>query len=304
MKVVFIEGKDMKRVVAGVLDVAYVEVGPPNGVPVFLLHSFPYDVHAYDVAAEHLAMAGWRCIIPFLRGYGSTRFRATNTPRSGQQAALGADVLALMDALAIPSAVLAGYDWGGRAACVVAALWPDRVRGLVSCGTGYNIQNIASGGTPVAPEQEHRSWYVYYFNTERGRAGLNINRHPLCRLIWQLFSPTWAFDDATFALTAVAFNNPDFVDVVIHSYRHRLGDVPGDPTLDSIESYLATQPHITVPSIVLQGKDDGVDPPTSSESIASHFTGPFQHHILAGVGHNLPQEAPFEFAEAVLALGV
>ncbi len=294
----------MKRVDAGVLDVAYVEVGPPDGDPIILLHGFPYDVHAYDVTAEHLAAAGWRCIIPFLRGYGPTRFRAADTPRSGQQAALGADVLALMDALALPNAVLAGYDWGGRAACVVAALWPDRVRGLVSCGTGYNIQNIASGGMPVAPEQEHRSWYVYYFNTERGRAGLTIHRHPLCRLIWQLFSPTWAFDDATFARTAAAFDNPDFVDVVIHSYRHRLGGVPGDPALDIIESRLAVRPNITVPSIVLQGKDDGVDPPTSVESITSHFTGLFQHRVLAGVGHNLPQEAPFEFTAAVLALSI
>ena len=293
----------MKRVIASVLDVAYLEVGPSDGAPIILLHGFPYDVHAYDVAAEHLAAAGRRCIIPFLRGYGSTRFRADDMPRSGQQAALGADLLALMDALAIPSAVVAGYDWGGRAACVVAALWPDRVRGLVSCGTGYNIQNIANGGKPVEPAQEHRSWYIYYFNTERGRAGLTINRHPLCRLIWQLFSPTWAFDDATFARTATSFDNPDFVDVVIHSYRHRLGNVVGDPALDSIESRLATQPHIAVPTIVLQGKDDGVDPPKPVESVASHFTGPFQHKVIAGVGHNLPQEAPVEFAEAVLALG-
>ncbi len=292
----------MKSVVAGVLNVAYLEVGPADGAPVILLHGFPYDVHAYDAAAEHLATAGRRCIIPFLRGYGPTRFLAIDTPRSGQQAALGADLLALMDALAIPSAVVAGYDWGGRAACIVSALWPDRVRGLVSCGVGYNIQNIVNGGKPVEPEQEHRSWYVYYFNTERGRAGLTVNRHPLCHLIWQLFSPTWAFDDATFARTAESFDNPDFVDVVIHSYRHRLGNVSGDTALDAIESRLAAQPNITVPSIVLQGKDDGVDPPTTVEGIASHFTGSFQHRSLTGVGHNLPQEAPIEFAQAVLAL--
>lgn len=293
----------MKRVAAGVLDVAYFEVGPPDGAPVILLHGFPYDAHAYDAAAERLAAAGQRCIIPFLRGYGPTRFRAAHTPRSGQQAALATDVLALMDALTIPSAVLAGYDWGGRAACVVAALWPERVRGLVSCGTGYNIQDIARGATPVAPEQEHRSWYVYYFNTERGRAGLSIDRHSLCHLIWQLFSPTWAFDDATFARTAVAFDNPDFVDVVIHSYRHRLGGVPGDPVLDVVEGRLAAQPDIIVPTIVLQGKDDGVDPPTPLQSVTPHFAGPFEQRTLAGVGHNLPQEAPAEFAEAVLALG-
>ncbi len=293
----------MKKVAAGVLDAAYFEVGPPDGDPVILLHGFPYDAHAYDAAAERLAAAGRRCIIPFLRGYGPTRFRAADTPRSGQQAALATDVLALMDALAIPNAVLAGYDWGGRAACVVAALWPERARGLVSCGTGYNIQDIARGEMPVAPEQERRSWYVYYFNTERGRAGLNMNRHSLCHLIWRLFSPTWAFDDATFARTAVAFDNPDFVDVVIHSYRHRLGGVPGDPVLDTIEGRLAAQPDITVPTVVLQGKDDGVDPPMPLRSVAPHFVGPFEQRTLPGVGHNLPQEAPSEFAEAVLALG-
>ena len=220
----------MKRIVAGVLEIAYLEAGPSDGAPVILLHGFPYDVHAYDAVAELLAANGRRCIIPFLRGYGSTRFLAPTTPRSGQQAALGADLLALMDALAIPSAVLAGYDWGGRAACIVAALWPERARGLVSSGNGYNIQNIAKAPIPLAPEAEHRFWYQYYFHSERGRAGLTANRRALCRLLWRLWSPTWAFDDAMFARSAGAFDNPDFVDVVIHSYRHRFGGIAGDPT--------------------------------------------------------------------------
>jgi pimeloyl-ACP methyl ester carboxylesterase len=187
----------MKRIVAGVLEVAYLETGPADGEPVILLHGFPYDVHAYDEVAERLAAAGRRCIVPYLRGYGPTRFLSADTPRSGEQAALGADLLALMEALQIPRAVLAGYDWGGRAACIVAALWPERVRGLVSSGSGYNIQNIAGAGRPAAPEQEHRFWYQYYFHSERGRAGLTANRRALCHLLWKLWSPSWDFDDAT-----------------------------------------------------------------------------------------------------------
>ena len=293
----------MKRIVAGVLEVAYLEAGPPNGAPVILLHGFPYDVHAYDAVAARLVAAGRRCIIPFLRGYGATRFLMAETPRSGQQAALGADLLALMDALAIPNAVLAGYDWGGRAACIVAACWPERVQGLVSGGAGYNIQHIARAGIPVAPEKEYRLWYQYYFCSERGRAGLDANRRALCRLIWQLWSPTWTFDEATFAQSAKAFDNPDFVDVVIHSYRHRFGGIPGDPALDAIESRLAALPRIAVPSIVLHGEDDGVDPPETTDRNAHYFTGPYERRIIPGAGHNLPQEAPVAFADAVLALG-
>ena len=287
---------------AGVLDVAYLDVGPKDGAPVILLHGFPYDAHAYDEAARHLAAAGRRCIVPFLRGYGPTRFRSADTPRSGQQAALGADLLALMDALAIPDAVLAGYDWGGRAACIVAALWPERVRGLVSCGAGYNIQDIAKAGIPVPPEEVYRYWYQYYFHSERGRAGLQANRATLCRLIWRLWSPTWAFDEATFARSALAFENPDFVEIVIHSYRHRFGGIPGDPALDAIENRLAEQPDIGVPCIVLQGADDGVDPPEAADHAASHFAGPYRRLIIPGAGHNLPQEAPAAFADAVLAV--
>ncbi|MEX2221921.1 MAG: alpha/beta hydrolase [Candidatus Rokuibacteriota bacterium] len=292
----------MKHIAAGVLDVAYLEAGPPDGTPAFLLHGFPYDVHAFDAVSERLAAAGRRCIIPYLRGYGPTMLRTADTPRSGQQAALGTDLLALMDALAIPRAVLAGYDWGGRAACIVAALWPERATGVISCGTGYNIQNIPQAGNPVAPEEEYRYWYQYYFHSERGRAGLTLNRRELCRLIWRLWSPTWDFDEATFARTAAAFENPDFVDIVIHSYRHRFGGIPGDPALDAIESLLAGQPDIAVPGIVLQGGDDGVDPPQIGDSDAPHFTSFYERRIVPGVGHNFPQEAPEAFANAVLAL--
>jgi pimeloyl-ACP methyl ester carboxylesterase len=292
----------MKHIAAGVLDVAYLETGRADGAPVILLHGFPYDVHAYDEVAERLAAAGRRCIVPYLRGYGLTRFLSVDTPRSGEQAALGADLLALMDALEIPSAVLAGYDWGGRAACIVAALWPERVRGLVSSGSGYNIQDIASAGKPLAPEQEHRFWYQYYFHSERGRAGLAANRRALCRLLWKLWSPSWEFDDATFERSAAAFDNPDFVDIVIHSYRHRFGGIPGDPAVQWIEDRLARQPEISVPSIVLQGADDGVDPPEEVDTDAPHFTRPYERRTFQRAGHNLPQEVPAAYAEAVLAV--
>lgn len=292
----------MKHIVAGVLDVAYLESGPPDGPPVMLLHGFPYDVHAYDAVAGRLASTGRRCIVPYLRGYGATAFLDADTPRSGQQAALGADLLALMDALRIPRAVLAGYDWGGRAACIVAALWPERVSGLVSCGSGYNIQDIAKAGQPAAPEAEYRYWYQYYFHTERGRAGLVLDRGAVCRLLWRLWSPSWAFDDEIFARSATAFDNPDFVDVVIHSYRHRFGGIPGDPTLDAIEACLAAQPAISMPSIVLQGGDDGVDPPSATDEDAGYFKGAYVRRIVPGVGHNVPQEAPEAFAKAVLDL--
>ncbi len=292
---------NIKRISAGDLDVAYYEAGPGDGAPVFLLHGFPYDVHAYEDVAQRLAHAGKRCIIPYLRGYGATTFLRPDTPRSGQQAALGADLLALMDALKVPSAVLAGYDWGGRAACIVAALWPDRVKGLVS-GGGYAIQDISAAGNPVAPEYEQLYWYQYYFHSERGRTGLALNRASLCRLLWRLWSPTWPFDDAVFARTGRAFDNPDFVDVVIHSYRHRFGLTPGDPRFDAIEGQLARQPRITVPTIVLRGDSDGVDPPQPTDEGAAHFAGSYELRYLAGAGHNLPQEAPSSFAEAVLAV--
>ena len=291
----------LHRIEAGVLDVAYFQTGPADGTPVLLMHGFPYDIHAYAEVAPRLAAQGCRVIVPELRGYGATRFLSADTPRSGEQAALGHDLLALLDALAIPRAVLAGYDWGGRAACVVAALWPERCAGLVSLNS-YNIQNIAQAMLPDTPENERSLWYQYYFHNERGRAGLAADRSGLCRLLWQLWSPTWAFDSATFERSAAAFDNPDFVDVVIHSYRHRFGLVAGDPALADIERQLAAQPAITVPTITFDGADDGVRPAASAALHARHFTGPRSHHVVPGVGHNLPQEVPQAFADAVLEL--
>jgi pimeloyl-ACP methyl ester carboxylesterase len=291
----------LKTVTAGVLEIAYQEAGPAEGTPVVLLHGFPYDVWAFGEVTPLLAAQGCRVIVPYLRGYGPTRFCSSATPRSGQQAALGHDLLQLLNALAVPSAVLAGYDWGGRAACIVAALWPERARGLVSCG-GYNIQDIAGSAVPQAPELEHRSWYQFYFHGERGRAGLAAHRRELGRLLWRLWSPSWTFDDATFERTAAAFDNPDFVEVVIHSYRHRFGLVPGDPALEEIERRLAARPPIAVPTVVLHGGDNAVSPASSSERHARFFTGRYARRLIPRVGHNVPQEAPRQFAEAVLSL--
>ncbi len=291
----------MKFVETATLQIAYEEAGPPDGPPVVLLHGFPYDIRAFDAVAPVLAQAGCRVVVPFLRGFGPTRFLSDATPRSGEQAALGADLLGLLDALALEPAVLAGYDWGGRAACIVAALWPERARGLVSC-EGYNIQDIAASAKPAAPEQEHRYWYQYYLHGERGRAGLAADRRAFCRLLWQLWSPGWMFDDKTFERTAASFDNPDFVDVVMHSYRHRFGLAPGDPALAGIEQRLAQRPAIAVPTVVLHGGDDGVGPAAQSEGQARHFTGPYTRQVVPGVGHNVPQEAPGSFALAVLGL--
>jgi len=293
--------RPLREVRAGVLGVAVFETGPSGGPPVVLLHGFPYDIHAYAEVAPMLAAAGCRVIVPYLRGYGPTRFLSAATPRSGEQAALGADLLALLDEMGIARAVLAGYDWGGRAACVVAALWPQRCAGLVSLNS-YNLQDIAQAMVPDSPENEQRFWYQYYFHCERGRAGLAANRRALTRLLWQLWSPTWAFDDATFERSAAAFDNPDFVDVVIHSYRHRYGLVPGDPAYAGIERRLAAQPVIGVPAITFDGADDGVRPPADASAQAARFSGPRSHRIVPGAGHNLPQEAPREFADAVLEL--
>ena len=291
----------LRHVKAGVLDVALYEAGPADGPPVFLMHGFPYDIHAYAEVAPLLAARGCRVIVPYLRGYGGTRFLEAATPRSGEQAALGADLLALMDALAIPKAVLAGYDWGGRAACVVAALWPERCTGLVSLNS-YNIQNIAKAMVPDTPENELSLWYQYYFHSERGRNGLEKDRRALCKLLWKLWSPTWVFDDATFERSAAAFDNPDFVDVVIQSYRHRFALVAGDPAYADIERRLAAQPVITVPSITFDGIDDGVRPPAPASAHALQFSGPRSHQLVPGAGHNLPQEKPHVFADAVWEL--
>ena len=291
----------MKRIRAGVLEIAYLESGPAGGPPVFLMHGFPYDVHAYAEVAPVLAAAGCRVVVPYLRGFGATRFLSADTPRSGEQAALGADLLALMDALGVARAVLAGYDWGGRAACVVSALWPGRCAGLVSFNS-YNIQAIAKAMEPDTPENEHMLWYQYYFHSERGRAGLAKDRRGVTRLLWKLWSPTWDFDEATFERSAAAFDNPDFVDVVIHSYRHRFGLVPGDPAYSQIERRLAAQPVISVPAITFDGADDGVRPPAAADAHAHRFTGPRSHRLVPGVGHNMPQEVPRVFADAVLEL--
>ena len=291
----------LKRVEAGVLSVAYEESGPADGAAVLLLHGFPYDVHAYDEVAPMLVAAGCRVIAPYLRGFGPTRFRTTDTPRSGQQAALAHDLLSLMDALAIQSGVLAGYDWGGRAACIVAALWPERARGLVS-GCGYNIQDIPGSIRPQVPEYEFRLWYQYYFHGERGRAGLEHNRYELSKLLWKQWSPTWRFDETVYARSAASFDNPDFVPVVIHSYRHRFALAPGDPAFEETERRLAAQPKIAAPTIALHGSDNGVTPVAVSEDHARFFGGAYERRVIPQAGHNLPQEAPCDFAAAVLSL--
>jgi pimeloyl-ACP methyl ester carboxylesterase len=284
------------------LEIAYEESGPAGGRPVVLLHGFPDDVRAYDGAVALLAAAGWRVLVPHLRGYGPTRFLSSETPRSGQQAALGRDLADFIDALGLERPVLAGYDWGGRAACIVAALWPERAAGLVTMG-GYNIQNIAAAAKPASPAAEYRYWYQWYFHTERGRAGLTANRRPLCRLLWELWSPNYHFDDAIYDRTAASFDNPDFVDVVIQSYRHRHGAAPGDPALEGLEARLSQQPTITVPTVSLHGECDGAAPPEGLERHAPHFTGAYESRVIPIAGHFLPREAPEAMVRAINDLG-
>ena len=283
------------------LEIAYLEAGPADGPTAILLHGFPYDVRSYDDAAARLAQDGVRTLTPYLRGYGPTRFLDPSTPRSGEQAALGADLRDFMDALNVDRAVLAGYDWGGRAACVVAALWPERAAGLVT-GAGYNIQDVAASVRPAPPAAELRYWYQYYFHTERGRAGLEANRSELAKLLWRLWSPEWDFSDETFARSAPSFDNPDYVDVVIHSYRVRYGYVDADPAYAAIEAALAKAPDITVPTINLHGLADGVHPAPSKDRQAGKFTGGYERRLLEAIGHNPPQEAPEAFAAAVSEL--
>ena len=292
---------NIRNIQAGVLSVALYEAGPPDGPPVFLMHGFPYDNHAYAEVAPLLAAQGCRVYVPYLRGFGPTRFLSDATPRSGEQAALGNDLRELMDALNVQKATLAGYDWGGRAACVVAALWPERCAGLVSFNS-YNIQNIAQSMVPDTPDNELKLWYQYYFHSERGRAGLAKDRRGVCKLLWKLWSPTWAFDDAMFECSAAAFDNPDFVDVVIQSYRHRYALAAGDPALLEIERRLAAQPPITVRSITFDGADDGVRPVAPASQHARLFTSLREHRVVPGVGHNMPQEVPQVFADAVMEL--
>ena len=289
---------ETKSIKAGVLRIGYLEHGNADGWPCVMLHGFPYDVHAYADTAPILAEAGARVIMPYMRGYGSTTFLSGNTVRSGEQAAFGSDLLALLDALDIERAVIGGYDWGGRAACVVSALRPERVVALVS-GNSYNIQNIARSLEPAKPAAEAAYWYQYYFHSERGRRGLTKDRRGIAKLLWEMWSPNWDFDEATFEQSAPAFDNPDFVEVVIHSYRHRYGLVTGDPAYRLIETHLSAQPQITVPTIAIDGTDDGVA--GSTKGHARRFTGPFEHREFDQAGHNLPQERPTDWAQAVFA---
>jgi pimeloyl-ACP methyl ester carboxylesterase len=288
------------KVSTPLLDIELEEYGVSTGVPVVLLHGFPYDIRSYQAVGPILADAGCRALVPYLRGFGPTRFRAAETMRSGQQAALGQDVIDLLDALDIPGAIVAGYDWGGRAACVAAALHPERILGLVSVD-GYNIQDIAHGHEPESAAQEKAKWYQHLFQSESGRLALERDREAICRLLWEDWSPTWSDATAAFQESAPSLHNPDWVDVVLHSYRHRRGNAPGDPAYDSAEAQLATAPAISVPTVVLAPTDDGFgrnDPWADRDQ----FTGAFRAEWMPGVGHNPPQENPHEFARAVLSL--
>ena len=291
----------MRTVRTPTLEIGYEERGEPAGAPVILLHGFPDDAHAWDAVAPPLAAKGCRVLAPYLRGYGPTRFLDAGAPRMAQQAAIGQDLLDFMAALGLERAALAGYDWGGRAACIVAILAPARVRALVTIG-GYNVQNTLAPPKPASASQERANWYQWYFNTERGRLGLETNRREICRLLWGDWSPGWRFDDATFERTAAAFDNPDFVPVVIHSYRHRHGNAPGDPRFDAIERRLAERPRIEVPSVILQGRDDTVDPPRRSETHRAMFPDGTERHVVPDAGHFMPREQPGVVVDALLTL--
>jgi len=289
----------IRQIDAGALNVGYVDAGPTRGRPVILLHGWPYDIHTYVDVAPLLATAGYRVIVPYLRGYGSTRLRSPDTLRNGQPAALASDVIALMDALKIRSAILGGCDWGARTAAIVAALWPERCQGLVSV-SGYLIGSQAAGKSPLPPKAELQWWYQYYFATERGRQGYEKYRHDFAKLIWQIASPQWQFDDATFERSAAAFDNPDHVDIVVHNYRWRLGLAEGEARYDDLERRLAEAPSITVPAITLEGDANGAPHPDPA-AYAEKFSGRYSHRNLSGgIGHNLPQEAPREFAGAIM----
>ena len=289
----------LRQVEAGVLNVAYAEAGPADGPAVILLHGWPYDIHSYAEVTPELAAAGYRVIVPYLRGYGPTRFLSDDTPRNGQQSALAADTIALMDALGIGAAIIGGFDWGARTAGIVAALQPERCRALVSV-SGYLIGNQAAGHTPLPPAAEQSWWYQFYFATERGRAGYDLNRREFARLIWQTASPQWKFDDATFDRTAASFHNEDHTSIVVHNYRWRLGLAEGEPQYAGQERKLGAAPLITVPTITMEGDANGAPHPEPA-TYRSKFSGRYEHRtITGGVGHNLPQEAPQAFARAVL----
>ena len=292
-----------KTVETPVLNIAYAESGPSQGFPVILLHGFPDDAHAYDDVAPPLAKAGHRVLVPYLRGYGPTKFRDAATPRMAEQAAIGQDVLDFADALRLPRFAVAGYDWGGRAAAIAAALHPDRVRALVLM-SGYSIQNTVGPFRPGPPEAEARAWYQWYFNTERGRAGLAANRRPLCRLLWQQWSPTWHFTDETYNQTAPSFDNPDFVDVVIHSYRHRIGNAPGEERFKTVEQELAKRPKIEVPTVLLYGGDDILGGPSSEITPTERqlFPSLVARRVIPGAGHFLPREKPDALSAALTEL--
>ena len=291
----------LKQIDAGVLNVGYAEAGPADGGPVILLHGWPYDIHSYVDVAPALASAGYRVIVPHLRGYGSTRFLSSAAVRNGEQAAVAADIIALMDALRIEKAILAGYDWGARTANIIAALWPERCKAMVSV-SGYLIGSQEAGKTPLPPKAELQWWYQYYFATDRGRVGYEKYRHDFAKLIWQQASPKWVFDDATFDRSAAAFENPDHVAVVIHNYRWRLGLAQGESKFADLEKRLATAPVITVPTITLEGDANGA-PHLEASAYARKFSGKYSHQIIkGGIGHNLPQEAPQAFAEAIVAV--
>ncbi|MFL5562877.1 MAG: alpha/beta fold hydrolase [Gemmatimonadaceae bacterium] len=286
----------LKQVDAGVLDVGYAESGPANGPVVLLLHGWPYDIHAFADVAPLLAARGNRVIVPYLRGYGATRFLSAETLRNGQQAAIAADMIALMDALGIQRAVIGGFDWGSRTAAIVAALWPERCKALVAV-SGYIITNLAANQRPLPPRAELGWWYQYYFATERGMAGYSENRNAFNRLIWTIASPKWKFDDATFARTAESFANPDHVAIVIHNYRWRLSLAKGEPRYDELEDKLSRRPVIGVPTITIGSDFDG--DAADGAAYAKQFSGPHTHRVLNGIGHNVPQEAPEEFARAI-----
>jgi pimeloyl-ACP methyl ester carboxylesterase len=289
----------LSRVDAGDLSIEYADIGPRAGAPVLLLHGWPYDIHSFAEAAPMLAAKGHRVIIPYLRGYGGTRFRSADTMRNGQQAALALDVIGLMDALEIRQAVIGGSDWGARGADIVAALWPDRCRALVSV-SGYLIGSQQANQAPLPPAVELSWWYQFYFATERGRVGYERNRHDFNKLIWRTASPQWAFDDATYERSAKAFDNPDHVAIVIHNYRWRLGAAEGEKRYDEYERRLAQSPTIAVPAITMEGDANGAPHPKPSD-YAAKFTGKYDHRLISGgIGHNLPQEAPAAFADAIL----
>lgn len=290
----------IRQVRAGELDIGYFEAGPREGIPVLLMHGYPYDLHSYVDTADILAARGCRVVVPHLRGHGSTRFLHASTFRNAQQSAVALDQIALLDALGIERAVMAGYDWGARTGCVLAALWPQRCLGLVSAG-GYIITSVAAQKAPAPARIEHAWWYQYYFATERGRAGLVLNRRDIARISWKANSPAWKFDDATFERTAASFDNPDWVDIVVHNYRWRLGLADGDVRHAELERRLFAQPTIEVPTITIDGDSNGVTPVGDGSAYAGKFRGPWQHRVVQA-GHNVPQEAPQAFADAVWAL--